>query len=390
MATITYPTEGFGAPKDRTTHGAGADTGLPAGTHVFSADNHISLSEDIFVERFPASMKDRAPQVVFEDDAWTLAFGGKTFLPPAFTAVLQQYDTLAGATTADIDARLDELAADGTTRELAFPNAMLGLLHHPDFEVRDLTFRIYNEYVAELQAKAPGRFYAVGLPNWWDADGARRSLLEMRGLGIRTFWMPLKPGVHEDGTVIDCNSDRMRGVWEAIEESGLPVSHHIGEGPISSPCSTNGLAVSMVHQAAPFREMFARYTLGGLLDRHPGLRIGWFEGGINWVPAAIQDTDHMRASFRHMMDTEIAHDARWYWDHHMWSAFMVDPLGLELVDRIGVDKVMWSSDYPHNESSFGYSERSVAAVVEALGPEAAKKVVNDNACDFLGLTGDER
>jgi predicted TIM-barrel fold metal-dependent hydrolase len=390
MATITYPSEGFGAPKDRTTHGAGAVTGLPAGTDVFSADNHISLSEDIFFERFPESMKDRAPRVVFEDDAWTLAVNGKTFLPPAFTAVLQQYDPLPGATTADIDARLAELETDGTSRELAFPNAMLGLLHFPDFEVRDLAFRVYNEYIAELQARAPGRFYAVGLPNWWDVDGARRSLLEMRDLGIRTFWMPLKPGVHEDGTVIDCNSDRMRGVWEAIEESGLPVSHHIGEGPISSPCAFNGLAVSMVHQAAPFREMFARYTLGGLLDRHPSLRIGWFEGGVNWVPAAIQDTDHMRASFLHMMDADVEHDARWYWEHHMWSAFMVDPLGLDLIDQIGIDRVMWSSDYPHNESSFGYSERSVAAVVDALGPEAAIRVVNDNACDFLGLPETER
>jgi predicted TIM-barrel fold metal-dependent hydrolase len=390
MATVLYPPEGFGAPKDRTAHGADAATGLPAGTDVFSADNHISLAEDIFFERFPDSMKDRAPRVVYEDDAWTLAVGGRTFLPPAFTAVLQQYDPLAGASTADLDARLAELAADGTTRELAFPNAMLGLLHFPDFEVRDLAFRVYNEHVAELQARAPGRFYAVGLPNWWDVDGARRSLTEMRDLGIRTFWMPLKPGVHEDGTPVDCNSDRMRGFWEAVEEVGLPVAHHIGEGPISSPCAHNGLAVSMVHQAAPFREMFARYTLGGLLDRHPGLRVGWFEGGINWVPAAIQDTDHMHASFQHMMDAEIAHDARWYWDHHMWSAFMVDPLGLELVDRIGVDKVMWSSDYPHNESSFGYSERSVAAVVEALGPEVAKQVVSDNVCEFLGLTAAER
>ena len=36
----------------------------------------------------------------------------------------------------------------------------------------------------------------------------------------------------------------------------------------------------------------------GILDRHPGLRIGWFEGGINWVPSAIQDAQHIGASFR--------------------------------------------------------------------------------------------
>ena len=55
----------------------------------------------------------------------------------------------------------------------------------------------------------------------------------------------------------------------------------------------------------------------------------------------------------------------------MSASFMVDPLGLQLIDQIGVDKVMWSSDYPHNESTFGYSEKSLASVVDAVGPENA-------------------
>ncbi len=382
---VRYPSGELGAPKGRHGHAGSVDLGLPPGTEVFSADNHISLAEDIFYERFPASLRERAPRVFYEGDAWTLGVGGKNMLPPVFTNVLMQYDPLAGSNTADLDARLAELASDGVTRELAFPNAMLGLLGYPDLEVRDLCFRIYNEHLAELQERADGRFYGVGLVNWWDVDGARRSLSEMQALGIRTFWMPLKPGTHADGTPIDFNSERLAGFWEAVDDARLPVSHHIGEGPISSPCATNGLAVSMVHQAAPFREMFARYVIGGLLDRYPNLRIGWFEGGINWVPSAIQDAEHMYASFHHMLDTEIEHDARYYWDHHMYSAFMVDPLGLELVDDIGLDRVMWSSDYPHNESTFGYSERSIAAVVDAVGPKDAAKIVSGNVLDFLGL-----
>jgi predicted TIM-barrel fold metal-dependent hydrolase len=386
MAEVLYPPGELGAPKDRHGHAVSVDLGLPPGTEVFSADNHISLAEDIFYERFPASMQDRAPRVFYEGDAWTLGMGGRNILPPAFTNVLKQYDPLAGSSTHDLDARLAELASDGVTRELAFPNAMLGLMGYPDLEVRDLAFRVYNEYLAELQAQAPGRFYGVGLVNWWDAEGARRSLAEMQSFGITTFWLPLKPGLHADGEVIDFNSDRMAGFWEAVADAGLPVSHHIGEGPISSPCAHNGLAVSMVHQAAPFREMFGRYVFGGLLDRHPNLRVGWFEGGINWVLSTIQDAEHMYASFHHMLDAEIEHDVRYYWDHHMHSAFMVDPLGLELVDSIGLDKVMWSSDYPHNESTFGYSERSVAAVVEAVGPDNAARIVSDNVLDYLGIS----
>jgi predicted TIM-barrel fold metal-dependent hydrolase len=382
---VVYPPGGVGAPKDRQAHAVAAHTGLPTGTEVFSADNHISLAEDIFYERFPASLKDRAPRVFYEGDAWTLGLNGKSILPPVFTDVLMQYDPLPGSSTGDLEARMAELARDGVTRELAFPNAVLALMGYPDLEVRDLCFRVYNQYLAELQERAAGRFYGAGLINWWDGEGARRSLSEMKELGVRTFWFPLKPGTHADGEPIDFNSARMAPVWEAIEEVGLPVSHHIGEGPISSPCARNALAVSMVHQAAPFREMFGRYVFGGLLDRYPGLRVGWFEGGINWVLSAIQDAEHMYASFQHMIDAEIEHDVRYYWDNHMYSSFMVDPLGLEMVDRIGVDRVMWSSDYPHNESTFGYSEQSMAAVVHAVGAEDATRIVNRNVLDFLGL-----
>jgi predicted TIM-barrel fold metal-dependent hydrolase len=387
-STLTYPAGGFGAPKDR--HGAaGGTTGLPAGTQVFSADDHISLSEDIFYERFPDSMKDQAPRVIYEDDAWTLAIGGsdKGFLPHEFTAVLMQYDPCAGSSTSDIPARLAELESDGVHRELAFPNALLGLMGWPDKAVRERCFRIYNEYVAELQEASNGRFFGVGLPNWWDADGCRATLAEMKALGIKTFWLPLKPGKGDDGQPIDYNAPSMYPIWDAFEESGLPVSHHIGESPLGSPCADNSVLIGMAHNVAPFREMFARYVFGGILDRNPGLQVGWFEGGINWVPAAIQDCEHLYASLQHMGDHPIQKSVADYWTDHMWASFMVDPLGLELIDRIGVDKVMWSSDYPHNESTFGYSERSLAAVVEALGADDAVKVVSTNVERFLGIGG---
>jgi predicted TIM-barrel fold metal-dependent hydrolase len=64
---------------------------------------------------------------------------------------------------------------------------------------------------------------------------------------------------------------------------------------------------------------------------------------------------------------------------------MVDPLGLRLIDQIGVDNVMWSSDYPHNESTFGYSEVSLRTVVDAVGPENAVKIVSGNIKKFLGV-----
>lgn len=86
-----------------------------------------------------------------------------------------------------------------------------------------------------------------------------------------------------------------------------------------------------------------------------------------------------------MFNHELEHPVRDYWSKHMSASFMVDPLGLQLIDQIGVDNVMWSSDYPHNESTFGYSEKSLASVVETVGPpEAAVKLVSTNVQKFLG------
>jgi predicted TIM-barrel fold metal-dependent hydrolase len=69
----------------------------------------------------------------------------------------------------------------------------------------------------------------------------------------------------------------------------------------------------------------------------------------------------------------------------MYSSFMVDPLGLSLVDQIGADRIMWSSDFPHNESTFGYSRRSLSSVVDAVGPERAEQIVSGNIQAFLGI-----
>ena len=86
--------------------------------------------------------------------------------------MLMQYDPLAGSATDDIDARLAELESDGIHRELAFPNALLGLMGWPDNEIRELCFRIYNEYLAELQERVGRPLLRRRLINWWDGDGA--------------------------------------------------------------------------------------------------------------------------------------------------------------------------------------------------------------------------
>ncbi len=181
--TLTYPPGGVGAPKDRHPSPS-VDLGLPAGTEVFSADDHISLADDIFYERFPESMKERAPRVMNVDGGWVIGIDGRSILVPEFIEVLTQYDPLPGSHTGDVDARLAALDSEGVSRELAFPNSILALFGWPDREVRELCFRIYNEHIAEVQERSNGRIFGVGLINWWDADGTRRTVERAEGARV--------------------------------------------------------------------------------------------------------------------------------------------------------------------------------------------------------------
>ena len=181
--TLTLPARGPGGARRIAIPGPLVDLGLPAGTEVFSADDHISLAEDIFYERFPESMKERAPRVMNVGGGWVIGMDGKSILVPEFIEVLTQYDPVSGSHTGDVEARLAALDSEGVAKELAFPNSVLALFGWPDREVRELCFRIYNEHIAEVQERSNNRIYRRrphqlvgrrrGTPDGQRAEGAR-------------------------------------------------------------------------------------------------------------------------------------------------------------------------------------------------------------------------
>ncbi|HMP55258.1 MAG TPA: amidohydrolase family protein [Novosphingobium sp.] len=383
-AAEIFPPAGHGAPNDRIPQTEG-DTGLPAGTLIFSADDHVSVGEDIFYERLPAAMRDYAPRLWRDEQGvFQIGMNGKSFLPPAFSEVVSHFERRPGCNTVHMDARLADMDAEGVHKALVFPNEVLGTLAYPDLGIREACFQVYNEYISEWQAQAPDRIYAVGLIPWWDPVATRRGLEQLKALNLKTFLMPLNAFSFGDGTKIDYGGMAMDKVWEEIEASGIPVSHHVGEGDFGYD-EHNRLAMGLIQIVHPFREMFGKYIFGGILDRHPGLNVGWFEGGINWSVSTVQDASFIDASIKHTYNWKMKHDPAHYWQNNMYASFMVDPLGLELIDRIGDERAFWSTDYPHNESTLGYTRSTLRAVVESVGVERAVKIVGANISKYLGV-----
>jgi predicted TIM-barrel fold metal-dependent hydrolase len=356
---------------------------VPAGLEIVSADNHIEVTEDIFLEGFPARLRDQAPRVWFEG-YWRIGHPGALQTYPEGIDIDGALSKAVLTDGFDFAVRNRHLDSEGIARELAYPQSLLAFIRHPDQEVQECIYRIYNEHMAELGKRSPGRFFGVGIcSNWWDPARAEAAIRQIVDLGLKTFMIPISPGKHPDGTPIDYSAKSMDRFWAVAAEAGLPIGFHIGEVPGSG--GRGGFGTFFIVQAAPFRRVLGNLIFGGILDRHPALQIVFAEGGINWVPGALQDAELTFGAHREIFDILPRHRPSHYWRENLHATFQTDAIGLQLLDHIGADRVMWAQDYPHGEGTFGYTAAALRAVVDATSEANARLILGDNATRLYRL-----
>jgi hypothetical protein len=86
------------------------------------------------------------------------------------------------------------------------------------------------------------------------------------------------------------------------------------------------------------------------------------------------------------LDPPLKHAPSWYWRQHCYATFMTDPGGLELLHRIGPATAMWASDYPHQESTLGYTRSAIDAVFAATSVEVAQQILGKTAMKVFNMT----
>lgn len=353
----------------------------PEGTVVISADSHM-LEPDLWIDRFPEHLKDQAPRMEFRDGGWQLSIAGRLMTPAPIAADLcTAMECTPGLTS--VEDRLKDLDVEGVEKELIFPQRLFGLFMFGEMMNRAETFAAYNEHIGEACRAGKGRLFPVMVPNYWDPAGAKASVDLCQRQGARCLMVPIKPGKDVDGEPILYNDPKLDPFWDAVSQSGIPLAFHIGE---AIPSAAPGAAGTFVlTQMQGFRHIWAQLTFGGVFDRFPKLKVVFVEGGLCWVASMLHDADMVYNSFPTVMNPKLAHPPSWYWFNHCYATFMTDPAGLELLHRIGADRVMWSSDYPHQESTFGYSRSAIQAVFDATSVEDAQKIVGKTALDLFDM-----
>lgn len=344
---------------------------------VISADEHIvepvEFWNELLPEALPADDRDRAPRL--ENGALVVdGYSMPVFL--LFPELIAFSDAQPGVS--DVAGRLAMMDSEGIDVSILFPQRAMGMYAIKDQDLRKRCINAYNEWLARLCAASGGRLFGVPiLPTVYRPEETAEYLAHLRSLGFKLFTMPnaLRNTSY--------TAPEMEPLWAAIEESGLVASYHTSETPESN--GPGELGTFLVRTTQPFRNVWGHLVFTGLLERHPGVRLLFAEGGISWVPSTLADADRIHTNFAEYLKPKLPRPPSEYWHRQCWATFMEDPCGIEQIDRIGTDRALWSSDYPHPEGTRSKTRELVSTLREQLGTDRANAVLGGNAVSLLGI-----
>jgi predicted TIM-barrel fold metal-dependent hydrolase len=126
---------------------------------------------------------------------------------------------------------------------------------------------------------------------------------------------------------------------------------------------------------------------GGVFERFPKLKIVSAENDAGWMAYLLERLDYVfdrRRNYfpmqlsRTMLPSELVRRAT-------WVTFMRDRSAVEQRESIGRDKLLWSSDYPHQDSTWPESRAMIGRITAGIPAEDRERIVAGNAAALYGF-----
>jgi predicted TIM-barrel fold metal-dependent hydrolase len=134
-------------------------------------------------------------------------------------------------------------------------------------------------------------------------------------------------------------------------------------------------------------------ALSGVFDRFPQLRIFFAENQIGWIPFWLEQADVRFHRHRHWVERELGWKpvqrlpSEYVRDHCLWG-FQQDRTGVLLREVMGVDTLVWATDFPHQESDWPESRRILELNFEGVPIDEVRMMTHGNVARLFGLSDD--
>ena len=303
----------------------------------------------------------------------------------------------------DLDRRNRDLDAEGVVAEVVFPNTVppffpTGVVIAPapapeDFALRLAGIRAHNRWLADFVAADPDRRFGQAQIFLNDVGEALADIRWCKDHGINGV---LLPGASPDTPWIDALSSPIYDpIWALCQELDMPVTHHAGGSGIPKVADTPIKNLIFVMETGFYaNRAFWHMIWGGAFERFPGLKLVLTEQGTDWVLPTLARMDGLYAQIKGGRIGELGVPAEAVpaispgeiFARNIWiGASFPGPSDASQFPAMGLDKVMWGSDYPHHEASSPFSKESLRRSFHQWNEPDLRKVLAGNAAKVYGF-----
>ncbi|PYM93008.1 MAG: hypothetical protein DME04_13230 [Candidatus Rokuibacteriota bacterium] len=359
---------------------------------ILSSDSHVFEPPDLWKTRIDAPFRARAPrmeridgadQLVVEADQVISGIGlisnaGARFEAPETISGQGRFDDVPRGGY-DPDQHLKDMELDGVAGEVLYPSQGLFYFRVADTPLMSAIFRAYNDWLADFCRADRARLKGIAMVNLDDVQEGIRELERAARLGLAGAMITEYPLEHRR-----YDQPEYEPFWAAAEALDMPLSLHTAtrrQGKIRGAGEktlrdASSRATKAFYPALSMCDMI----FSGVFERHPRLRLAIVEFELSWAPHVLAAMDytyrerHGEAIYRFkdgMRPSDFFH-------RNVVLSFQEDAVGIRLRDIIGVDNMMWGSDYPHSESTFPRSRRILAEILSGVPDVEQAKIVGGN------------
>ncbi len=248
----------------------------------------------------------------------------------------------------------------------------------------------YYRWLAEFVAAAPGRRTGCIPIDLHDLDEAVGAIAWARDHDIHGGIM--LPAMSVRSGLPGYADEYYEPLWSACEEHGVVVNLHTGASGSATDArqlydAKHGGFLGLYETFVFTRRPLWFLIFGGVFDRHPDLQVVVTENGVQWLPSLVRDMEsffdtHGGAPVRSYLSMRPSE----YVDRHVsLGGSLMQRSDAEMREEIGVDRLMWGTDYPHLEGAAPVHRLVLRQVFGGLPEPDLRRILGGNACRVFGF-----
>ena len=355
------------------------------GYKAWSSDSHIMEPADLWTSRIDKKFLERAPRMVREGefDQWYcegVPFGnigvnqqaGLRFEDPESMTQPGVMDT-ARPGGVDPDAHVEDMKLDGIEGGVLYPSQGLTIWQVPASDLLSAIFRAYNDYLSDFCSPHPNQLKGIAMVNVDSVEDAVGELQRVAKNGMAGAMISVRP-------LLRYNEQAYNDLWACAQDLEMPLSLHTGTFRWR-PGQAFVNAVDYALRDLDPRQCINDMITTGVFERYPKLKVGVVEFEISWAPFFMDSMDflykdvYLGRQGKQFKNEMLPSD---FFRQNVFLGFQEDDVGIQLRHYIGVDNLVWGSDYPHAESTFPRSREILEEIFHGIPEDEKSKIAGEN------------